>query len=59
MATDMPEALNIHLHPIRDNEGNLTYIALAVRNVTEERQMYLQAKLNDIQSQKVHEEIMH
>ena len=51
--------LEIHLHPIRDNEGNLTYIALAVRNVTEERQMYLQAKLNDIQIQKVNEEIMH
>ena len=50
--------LEIHLHPIRDDEGELTYIALAVRNVTEERQMYLQAKLNDIQIQKVNEEIM-
>ena len=51
--------LEIHLHPIRDDEGELAYIALAVRNVTEERQMYLQAKLNDIQIQKVNEEIMH
>ena len=51
--------LEIHLHPICDDEGELTYIALAVRNVTEERQMYLQAKENDIQIQKVNEEIMH
>ena len=51
--------LEIHLHPIRDDEGELVYIALAVRNVTEERQMYLQAKLNDIQIQKANEEIMH
>ena len=51
--------LEIHLHPIRDDKGELAYIALAVRNVTEERQMYLQAKLNDIQIQKVNEEIMH
>ena len=51
--------LEIHLHPIRDDEGELAYIALAVRNVTEERKMYLQAKLNDIQIQKVNEEIMH
>ena len=51
--------LEIHLHPIRDDEGELVYIAIAVRNITEERQMYLQAKLNDIQIQKVNEEIMH
>ena len=51
--------LEIHVHPICDDEGELVYIALAVRNVTEERQMYLQAKLNDIQIQKVNEEIMH
>lgn len=50
--------LEIHLHPIRDDEGELVYIAIAVRNITEERQMYLQAKLNDIQIQKVNEEIM-
>ena len=50
--------LEIHLHPICDDDGKLTYIAIAVRNVTEERQMYLQAKLNDIQIQKVNEEIM-
>ena len=50
--------LEIHLHPICDDEGQLVYIALAVRNITEERQMYLQAKENDIQIQKVNEEIM-
>ena len=50
--------LEIHLHPICDDDGELVYIALAVRNITEERQMYLQAKENDIQIQKVNEEIM-
>ncbi len=50
--------LEIHLHPICDDDGELVYIAIAVRNITEERQMYLQAKENDIQIQKVNEEIM-
>jgi signal transduction histidine kinase len=50
--------LEIHLHPICDDDGELVYIAIAVRNITEERQLYLQAKLNDIQIQKVNDEIM-
>ena len=55
---NMHDYLEIHLHPIRDDVGTLKYIAVAVRNVTGERQMYLQAKLNDLQIQKVNQEIM-
>lgn len=54
---DMHVYLEIRLHPIRNEEGELIYIALAVRDVTEEREMYHQSKLNDIQIQKANEEI--
>lgn len=54
---DMHLYLEIRLHPIRDEKGNLLYIAIATRDVTEEREMYLQSKLNDIQIQKANEEI--
>jgi signal transduction histidine kinase len=49
--------LEIRLHPIYDDAGVLSYIAIATRNITEERQMYLQAKLNDIQIQKANAKI--
>ena len=49
--------LEIRLRPIYDDDGVLSYIAIAARNVTEERQMYLQAKLNDIQIQEANAKI--
>ena len=49
--------LEIRLRPIYDDAGVLSYIAIAARNVTEERQMYLQAKLNDIQIQEANAKI--
>lgn len=49
--------LEIRLRPIYDDAGVLNYIAIAARNVTEEREMYLQAKLNDIQIQKANAKI--
>ena len=49
--------LEIRLRPVYDDDGVLSYIAIAVRNVTEERQMYLQAKLNDIQIQEANAKI--
>ena len=55
---DIHDYLEIRLHPIRDNEGKLIYIAIATRNVTEERELYLQAKQNDIDIQKANELIM-
>jgi len=54
---DMHLFLEIRVHPIRDENGKLTYIALAVRDVSEEREMYLQSKLNDIQIQEANEKI--
>ncbi len=55
---DIHDYLEIRLHPIRDNEGKLIYIAIATRNVTQERELYLQAKQNDIDIQKANELIM-
>ena len=49
--------LEIRLHPICDETGQVVYIAIAARNVTEEREMYLRAKQNDIQIQQVNEKI--
>ncbi len=54
---DMHLFLEIRVHPIHDENGKLAYIAIAVRDVTEEREMYLQSRLNDIQIQKANEEI--
>ena len=49
--------LEIRVRPIRDDEGRLMYISIAVRDISEERQLYLQAKQNDIEIQKVNEAI--
>ena len=49
--------LEIRLHPIYNEEGKIVYIAIATRDITEEREMYLRSKLNDIQIQKANEEI--
>ena len=54
---DMHLYLEIRVHPIHDKNGKLTYIALAVRDISEEREMYLQSKLNDIQIQEANEKI--
>ena len=54
---DICDYLETRLHPILDDVGNLIYIAIASRNVSEEREMYQQAKLNDTQIQKANEEI--
>lgn len=49
--------LEIRLHPIRNEKDELVYIAVDASDVTEEREMYLQSKLNDIQIQKANKEI--
>ena len=51
------EYLEIRLHPIKDEAGQIVYIVIATRNVTEEREMYLRARLNDAQIQKVYEQM--
>lgn len=57
LSTRIHTFLEIRLHPIKDEDGKLLYIAISVRDVTEERDMYLQSRLDDIQIQKANEEI--
>lgn len=49
--------LEIRLHPIYNEEGKIVYVAIATRDITEEREMYHRSKFNDIQIQKANEEI--
>ena len=49
--------LEIGVHPIYDEEGKLIYISVAARDITEERELYMQAKRNDVEIQKVNESI--
>ena len=51
------EYLEIRLHPIHDETGKLVYLAIATRDVTEERQLYLQQKQNEEQIKKANEAI--
>ena len=57
LSTRIHSFLEIRLHPILDGNGKLLYIAVSTRDVTEEREMYLQSKLDDVQIQKANEEI--
>ena len=54
---DLHVYLEIRLHPIHDKNGKLTYIAIAIRDISEERDLYLQTKLNDEQIKKANEDI--
>lgn len=49
--------LEIGVHPIYDEEGKLIYLSVAARDISEERQLYLKAKQNDLEIQKVNESI--
>lgn len=49
--------LEVHMHPICDEEGKVLFLAVSARSISEEREMYLSAKLNDIQIQKANEQI--
>ena len=49
--------LEIRLHPICDDHGEIVYLSIATRDITEERELYLQAKRNDVEIQKVNESI--
>ena len=37
----------LHVHPLYDNEGTLLYITFSVRDITQERDLYLQNKENE------------
>lgn len=39
--------LEIRLHPVRDDAGKIIYMSLAARDITPERQLYLQVKENE------------
>ena len=54
---DMRVYLEISVHPIYDENGNLIYISVSANDVTEEREMYLNVKKNDIEMQKLNESI--
>ena len=54
---NLHDYLEIHLHPICDDQGNVIYLSVAVRNVTQERELYLQNKLNDDQLRRANKEI--
>lgn len=49
--------LEIGVHPIYDEEGKLIYISVAARDISDERELYMQAKRNDVEIQKVNESI--
>ncbi len=49
--------LEISVHPICDESGKLIYISVSASDVTEERQMYLDVKENNLQMQKLNESI--
>ena len=49
--------LEIGVHPIYDDQGKLIYLSVAARDITEERQLYMKAKQNDLEIQKVNESI--
>ena len=49
--------LEIRLHPIYDEQGQLVYLAITARDITQERELYLQTKENDERIQKVNEAI--
>ena len=49
--------LEIGVHPIYDDEGKLIYLSVAARDISEERELYMQAVKNDIEIQKVNESI--
>ena len=57
LSTRVHSFLEVRLHPIHDESGKLLYIAVSTRDITNEREMYLQSKLDDDQIKKASEEI--
>lgn len=54
---DINKFVEIRVHPMFDSKGKLKYIALAVRDVTEERNLYLQSRENDKKIRKANQDI--
>ncbi len=49
--------LEVRFHPMYDENHNLAYLAVAARDITEERELYLQQKLNEEQLKKANDAI--
>ena len=49
--------LETRFHPIRDDMGKVIYLSVSTRNVTEERELYMQTQLNDIQLRQANKKI--
>lgn len=47
----------LRVHPINDENGELTYIAFSIRDITQERELYLQNKRNDLEIRRINENI--
>ena len=47
----------MRVHPIYDEEGELIYITFSIRDVTQERELYLQSKKNGLEIRRANEEI--
>ena len=47
----------LRVHPIYDEKGELVYITFSIRDVTQERELYLQSKQNALEMRKANEEI--
>ena len=50
--------MEIRLHPILDDMGQLLYISECVRDITEERDLYLEGKRNDEEIRRANESII-
>ena len=49
--------VEMRIHPIFDEEGSLVYITVSFRDITQERDLYLQNKVNDMIIRRTNEEI--
>ena len=49
--------VEIHIHPMPDEKGKLQYIAMTVRDVTGDRELYMQNRRNNRQIQKANDAI--
>ena len=47
----------LRVHPIYDKEGELVYITLSIRDMTQERELYMQSKKNRLELRQANEEI--
>ena len=54
---NLRDYLEIRLHPICDDQGKVIYLSVLTRNITEERELYLQNKLNDAQLRQANKKI--